>query len=179
MLSRFKGKITASSPPQRLNTTRALALKLSAHASLLCLFVLFLGIGLVLVAKATRVLEELERVAKKQTKKMGSSNFLVAIVLLFAGTLVAVVLLKGESRAETKQIVPLPQIGGGALRRGPWPGCLGIEGTDCQSLIESYAPDVEVFIVDPNTEQATGFSAHRVKVFVDGDGIVTKIPLRG
>ena len=110
---------------------------------------------------------------------MAGSNAVVAVVLLFVGTLVAVMMLKDEGRAETAQIVPLPQIGGGALRRGPWPGCLGMEGTACQSMIESYAPDVTVEIVTPDMEPPTGFSASRVKIFVDEDGMVTKTPVRG
>lgn len=105
----------------------------------------------------------------------------VAMVLLFVGTFAAIVLIKGETRAETAQIVPLPQIGGGALHRGPWPGCLGIQGTECKTMIEEYAPDTVGFveILTAGTEPVASFSTHRVKILVDEDGIVTKIPLRG
>ena len=114
----------------------------------------------------------------------GSSTLIIGIVLLFLGTMIAVVNIKSKSREiESSKIVPLPQIGGSALRHGPWPGCLGIEGTKCHDLIESYASDLvgNVDIITPELEESAvdDFDMHRVRLHVDEDGIVLQIPVRG
>ena len=79
--------------------------------------------------------------------------------------------------------MPLPQIGGSALAHGPWPGCLGLEGSQCAALIESYAADVSgnVEIITPEMEDlvADDFDMHRVRIYVDKDGNVARIPVRG
>ena len=114
---------------------------------------------------------------------MGSSGgFIVSVILLFAGTLAAVVYLKTESRAvEASKIVPLPQIGGGALRGGPWPGCLGIEASNCVDIITSYAPKLEIEVIkaDMVDEIADDFNPNRVRIYLDNDGLVAQIPARG
>jgi Potato inhibitor I family len=68
-----------------------------------------------------------------------------------------------------------------AKHQGPWPVCVGISGKDCQHLIESFAEDVRghVFIKDPDMVVSTDFDTTRVLIWVDEDGIVTKIPKRG
>lgn len=79
--------------------------------------------------------------------------------------------------------MPLPQIGGMTGGHGPWPACLDMEGTACRSLIESYASDVigNIVIITPEMvdELANDFDMHRVRIYVDEDGIVTEIPVRG
>jgi len=113
----------------------------------------------------------------------GSSTFIISIVLLFVGTLAAIIQLKSRSRtAESANIVPLPMIGGGSLKRGPWPGCLGISGSECSDLITSYTElEIQIDIVTPEMVEllADDFDVHRVRIFVDDDAIVTKIPVRG
>ena len=66
-------------------------------------------------------------------------------------------------------------------REGPWPECLGLGGTDCQRLIETYAEDVRgnVFIVPMDSFVTMDFRTDRVRIFVDESAIVTKIPKRG
>ena len=109
-----------------------------------------------------------------------SGTFLVSLLLLFFGTFVAIAALKGSSeRRETANIVPLPRIGGGALKRGPWPGCLGLTADDCVALIETYATDCHVVVITPDTVATDDFDVNRVRVHVDDEGMVTDIPLRG
>ena len=113
----------------------------------------------------------------------GSITCVLGVVLLFVGTLAAVVVLKNGSRSiENAQIVPFPAMGG-PLHNGPWPGCLGLEGSKCQSLIESYASDTvgNIEIVTPDMVEmlADDFDTHRVRIYVDADGIVVQSPVRG
>jgi len=111
---------------------------------------------------------------------MGSGSFVVSIIVLFGGTFLALAFLKDSSqRQEAAHIVPLPRIGGGALRRGPWPGCLGTAAEECVELIESYCPDCKVVVVQPDEVLSTKFDTQRVLIFVDEYGSVTKIPMRG
>jgi Potato inhibitor I family len=114
---------------------------------------------------------------------MGSSGtLLVSVILLFAGTLVAVVYLKNEGRSvENNKIVPLPQIGGMALRHGPWPGCLGLESAECTDIISSYVPNVEIEIVTPDmiNQITDDFKPNRVRVYVDENDVVQTIPVKG
>ncbi|CAB9497375.1 expressed unknown protein [Seminavis robusta] len=113
---------------------------------------------------------------------MGSNTFLVSVILLFVGTLAAVVTLKSQGRSvETNKIVPLPQIGGMALRRGPWPGCLGLEASKCVDIVTSYAPKVEIEVItlEMAEEVADDFNPNRVRIYLDEDGLVAQIPLRG
>jgi hypothetical protein len=75
-----------------------------------------------------------------------------------------------------------PMIGGtGNKRQGPWPECIGKSGSDCVSLIESFAPDVQghIFVVPADGIMTMDFRMDRVRVFVDENGIVQKSPSRG
>jgi Potato inhibitor I family len=114
---------------------------------------------------------------------MGSSgSLLVSVILLFAGTLVAVVYLKTEGRnVENNKIVPLPQLGGIALRHGPWPGCLGLESDACKDIISSYAPNLEIEVITPDMVDLIidDFNINRVRVYVDENDIVQDIPVKG
>lgn len=58
--------------------------------------------------------------------------------------------------------------------KGPWPECLGMQGEDCVSYIESQAEDVYCLIVYP-----LEYDYHRVWIHVDGKDIVTEAPSRG
>lgn len=65
---------------------------------------------------------------------------------------------------------------------GPWPECVGISGTDCKTLIESYADDLtadHIFIVPNDAMMTMDFRTDRVRILVDDNGLVTKIPNRG
>lgn len=57
---------------------------------------------------------------------------------------------------------------------GPWPECLGMQGEDCVSYIESQAEDVYCLIVYP-----LEYDYHRVWIHVDVKDIVTEAPSRG
>ena len=84
---------------------------------------------------------------------------------------------------QESKIVPLPQIGGMSGSHGPWPACLGTSGEECKDMIESSAKDVagNVVVVTPEMKDSLqdDFDMHRVRVFVDSDGVVTEIPVRG
>lgn len=114
---------------------------------------------------------------------MGSSaTFFVSILLMFGGTFVALSVLKGGStRERSAHIVPLPRIGGGSLRQGPWPECLTMVSGNCVARIESHCASCQVVVVPvENNEAIKGdFDPNRVRVFVDEDGVVQTIPRRG
>jgi hypothetical protein len=64
--------------------------------------------------------------------------------------------------------------------QGPWPKCLGMEGSECVSYIQSSASGVEkIEIVPPNAVLLMDFRTDRVRVYVNSEGIVTAIPDRG
>jgi Potato inhibitor I family len=67
------------------------------------------------------------------------------------------------------------------LHEGPWPECLGISGNECEHLIASHAPDVvgHVVILPEDSMVTMDFSPTRVRIFVDGDNLVTRTPRRG
>lgn len=109
---------------------------------------------------------------------MGSSGA-IGVALLFFGTFIAFGFLKNDSQREAANIVPMPRIGGGALRRGPWPGCLGIGSEECVAMIETYATDCDVVVVTPTMAATKYFDTKRVLIYVDEDNIVTQIPIRG
>lgn len=74
-------------------------------------------------------------------------------------------------------------IGGSeSLRQGPWPACLGMEGSACQHVIETYAEDLRgghVSIIGPDTMVTMDFDITRVRIFVDEANLVIQIPNRG
>ena len=76
----------------------------------------------------------------------------------------------------------MPMIGGASTNReGPWPQCVGMSGDDCKHVIETYAEDVRgnVFIIPEDSMVTMDFRTDRVRIFVDGDNVVTQIPGRG
>ena len=61
---------------------------------------------------------------------------------------------------------------------GPWPECVGWEGTDCKKYLETITdddPSIYIVYLDPQTI----FNYHRVKVFTNDQNIVYAIPHRG
>lgn len=80
------------------------------------------------------------------------------------------------------KIVPMHMVGGtdrtiGA--QGPWPTCVGMEGTQCKELILAAAPEVEVQIVPDDAFMTMDFRTDRVRIMVNEKGFVTQIPDRG
>lgn len=72
-----------------------------------------------------------------------------------------------------------PPMIGMSRNQGPWPKCLGLSGEGCRDYIEENADNLRVEIIPPQTKLRANFDPERVRVFVDGDGIVDKIPKRG
>lgn len=64
---------------------------------------------------------------------------------------------------------------------GPWPECLGVSGDICVALIENAAPDLigHVKVIQPGSVVTMDYNENRVRVYVDANGIVDKIPNRG
>ena len=56
-----------------------------------------------------------------------------------------------------------------------------MSGDDCKHVIETYAEDVRgnVFIISEDSMVTMDFRTDRVRIFVDGDNVVTQIPGRG
>jgi hypothetical protein len=80
------------------------------------------------------------------------------------------------------RIVRMPMRGGAeSNREGPWPECMGLSGEECRTLIQATASDLRgnVFIMPENSMYTMDFRTDRVRIFVDGDGIVVKSPHRG
>jgi hypothetical protein len=77
----------------------------------------------------------------------------------------------------------MPLIGGTESKReGPWPECVGKTGAECKTLIEATgSSDLKgnVQIIPEDFMVSMDFRTDRVRIFVDGDGIVDKIPHRG
>lgn len=70
---------------------------------------------------------------------------------------------------------------GMSQRQGPWPKCLEMDGDSCCQYIEGYAKDVRGYclVINENDMVTEDFVSTRVRVFVDDDNVVTKIPDRG
>ncbi|KAM5550235.1 hypothetical protein ABKV19_027645 [Rosa sericea] len=60
-----------------------------------------------------------------------------------------------------------------------WPELLGAEGTVAKATIESENSLVEAVIVLEGTIVTGDFRCDRVRVWVDTDGIVTRVPVIG
>ncbi|PRQ36381.1 putative proteinase inhibitor I13, potato inhibitor I [Rosa chinensis] len=60
-----------------------------------------------------------------------------------------------------------------------WPELLGAEGTVAKATIESENSLVEAVIVLEGTPVTGDFRCDRVRVWVDTDGIVTRVPVIG
>ncbi|KAM5553043.1 hypothetical protein ABKV19_025318 [Rosa sericea] len=60
-----------------------------------------------------------------------------------------------------------------------WPELLGAEGTVAKATIESQNSLVEAVIVLEGTIVTGDFRCDRVRVWVDTDGIVTRVPVIG
>jgi hypothetical protein len=76
----------------------------------------------------------------------------------------------------------MPMIGGAESKReGPWPECVGLTGAECKILIEASGSDLRghVQIIPEDMMVTMDFRTDRVRIFVDADGIVAKIPHRG
>mmetsp|Transcript_21543 Transcript_21543/g.35643 ORF Transcript_21543/g.35643 Transcript_21543/m.35643 type:complete len:115 (-) Transcript_21543:237-581(-) len=114
---------------------------------------------------------------------MVSATAISSILLLFAGvTAVFFVINRQEHVAKESNRVATPMIGMvSAGKEGPWPKCVGMDGTKCCNLIEGHAKDVRGnCVVVPQYSMVTmDFSTTRVRVFVDEDSVVTRIPDRG
>merc|ERR1712232_595787 len=64
---------------------------------------------------------------------------------------------------------------------GPWPECAGKEGNECANLILEDSPDLagNIFLIPPNTLVTEDYRLDRVRIMVDNNNIVVKIPVRG
>ncbi|KAH0993848.1 hypothetical protein GBA52_005331 [Prunus armeniaca] len=60
-----------------------------------------------------------------------------------------------------------------------WPELLGAQGTDAEATIESENSLVDAQIVLEGTIVTADFRCDRVRVWVNTDGIVTRVPIIG
>lgn len=61
---------------------------------------------------------------------------------------------------------------------GPWPECIGWEGQDCKSYLETVTTDSPKIAVTPSSKEME-YNHHRVKVFISVEGLVMRVPMRG
>eukprot|EP00978_Attheya_sp_CCMP212_P010864 scaffold26379_cov52-Attheya_sp.AAC.3 len=102
-------------------------------------------------------------------------------------SLLVLLSLSYDSIWENEYRVSTPMMGGvtsstisSKLRDGPWPACIGMESSECVSLIESDNSDLKVIVVQDGEYVTEDFRLERVWVFVDEDDLVVKpIPGRG
>ena len=82
---------------------------------------------------------------------------------------------QNEENQVATPLIGMPQ------QQGPWPKCLGMESSKCVKYIESLADDLRghVDVISPDQMVTLDLNPHRVRVFVDGNGLVNKIPERG
>lgn len=66
-------------------------------------------------------------------------------------------------------------------KEGPWPKCVGMDGTECCNLVEGEAKQTRgnCIVLSENSPVTMDFMTTRVRVFVDEDNVVTKIPHLG
>ncbi|CAB4292254.1 unnamed protein product [Prunus armeniaca] len=60
-----------------------------------------------------------------------------------------------------------------------WPELLGAQGTVAEAKIERENPSVDAQIVPEGSVVTADFRCDRVRVWVDTDGIVTRVPSIG
>jgi hypothetical protein len=121
------------------------------------------------------VLEELS--ASKLGEIAACIAFLVGNV--HRCSLIVLPLFASQSQAS---FVSMPMIGGAESKReGPWPECVGLSGEECRTLIQATASDVRgnVVIMPVDSMMTMDFRTDRVRIFIDGNGIVVKSPHRG
>ena len=67
-------------------------------------------------------------------------------------------------------------------REGPWPACVGMAGATCSAMILSMATDLQaenIIIMDQDSFMTMDFRTDRVRIMVNEQGVVTRIPGRG
>ena len=65
-------------------------------------------------------------------------------------------------------------------KEGPWPKCLGRDCQVCSRLVRLSAPDVSVIqLIYPGMVVTTDHRLERVRIFVDKNCNVIKVPQRG
>ena len=81
--------------------------------------------------------------------------------------------------------VSTPMIGGSLTYRrgGPWPECVYESADECVTLIKASSlhnnHDIEIIYPEDESTMTHDFQPNRVRVYVDEDGIVDKIPKLG
>jgi hypothetical protein len=68
-----------------------------------------------------------------------------------------------------------------ASQQGPWPKCLGMTGQQCATYIESSTTrdSLDIMVVAKGTVLTSDFRSDRVRIVVNGEGIVDAVPGRG
>mmetsp|Transcript_11235 Transcript_11235/g.16028 ORF Transcript_11235/g.16028 Transcript_11235/m.16028 type:complete len:121 (+) Transcript_11235:123-485(+) len=119
---------------------------------------------------------------------VSASGISSVLLVIFALGVVMLQINKKEHQAVENARVATPMIGMTTMHQGPWPFCVKnkMQGDACCQKILSHTKDIstENCVViheeeETNDITAIGFVPTRVRVFVDSDGIVTKIPRRG
>ncbi|GLT93226.1 hypothetical protein SLE2022_110270 [Rubroshorea leprosula] len=63
--------------------------------------------------------------------------------------------------------------------KSSWPELLGAKGEDAEATIERENPDVDAVVVLEGSVVTADFLCTRVRVWVDTDGFVTRVPVIG
>mmetsp|Transcript_616 Transcript_616/g.822 ORF Transcript_616/g.822 Transcript_616/m.822 type:complete len:106 (-) Transcript_616:126-443(-) len=65
--------------------------------------------------------------------------------------------------------------------QGPWKRCVGMTGEECQEYIKRTVPDLEdrVYIIGHDQMATMDYRLDRVRIFVNENGVVERVPKRG
>lgn len=63
--------------------------------------------------------------------------------------------------------------------KGQWPEAVGLSGEQAKAIILQDDPTIKVEILDENAATTRDYRPYRVRIFINGDGVVTRAPSRG
>ena len=66
-----------------------------------------------------------------------------------------------------------------AESRGPWPDLVGKSADEAKEFFEKSFPDLKVVVMNENSMMTMDYRIERVRIMVNDEGVVTKVPHRG
>eukprot|EP00894_Picocystis_sp_ML_P001381 jgi/Pico_ML_1/51898/g362.t1 len=66
-----------------------------------------------------------------------------------------------------------------AESRGPWPDLVGKTSVEAKEFLEKSFPDLKVIVLNENSMMTMDYRVDRVRIMVNEEGVVTKVPHRG
>jgi hypothetical protein len=60
-----------------------------------------------------------------------------------------------------------------------WPEVVGLSGQEAEERVKNDDPTVQTQVLDQNAPCTRDFRMNRVRIFINGEGVVVKAPRRG